>query len=115
MNTTTVSGSPKAVQSLRFSGNETLHLSFIIPQNFSARTMTALSSGDKMAITSAVRCEIVSTLATMVMVHTMYPTPEQYSFICQKLVKEHEILHDGFGCGYVGSYFFVYVCVMSSR
>lgn len=103
MNTIAVLGSPKAVQSLRFSGTGTWHLSFNIPKNFSVRTMAALSSGDKMAITSAVRCEIVSALATMVMVHTMYPTPEQYSFVCQKLVKEYEILHDGFGCGYVSA------------
>lgn len=65
--------------------------------------MTALSSGDKMTITGAVHCEIVSTLATLMMVHTMYPTPEQYTTVCQKLVVEYEILHDGFGYGYVSS------------
>lgn len=56
-----------------------------------------------MTITGAVHCEIVSTLATLMMVHTMYPTPEQYTTVCQKLVGEYKILHDGFGCGYVSS------------
>ena len=80
---------------------ESWHHTFTIPKNFSARTMAALRSGDKMTITGAVRCEIVSALATLIMVHTNYPTPEQYTTVCEKLVEEYAILQDGFGCGYV--------------
>ena len=40
--------------------------------------MKALEGKDKMAITSAVRCEIVTSIATLVMVHTIYPTPEPF-------------------------------------
>jgi len=84
---------------------EDWHHTFTVPRNFSGRTMAALKSGDKMEITSAVGCEIVSALATLIMVHTCYPTPEQYTAVCQKLVEEFNILHDGFGCGYVSPYF----------
>ena len=52
-------------------------------------------------ITSAVRCEIISSVATMVMVHTIYPTPEQYTMLAQLIIKGFPILADSYGCGYV--------------
>ena len=90
---------------VRPKGAEDWHHTFTVPRNFSARTMAALKSGDKMTITGAVRSEIVSALATLIMVHTSYPTPEQYTTVCQKLVEEFNILQDGFRCGYVSHYF----------
>ena len=74
---------------------------FKLPTQFSLMTMKALESANKMQITSAIRCEIISSIATLVMVHTMYPTPENYTVLAQRLVTEHPILADGYGCGYV--------------
>ena len=54
-----------------------------------------------MDITSAVRCEIISSIATLVMVHTINPTPNQYTTLSQQLIIEYPILKDNFGCGYV--------------
>ncbi len=74
---------------------------FKLPKQFSLRTMKALEGKDKMAITNAVRCEIVTSIATLVMVHTIYPTPEQYTTISERLVATYPILADSYGCGYV--------------
>ena len=57
-----------------------------------------------MNITKTIRCEIISSIATLVMVHTMEPTPEQYTILSERLVKEYPILADGYGCGYVSYY-----------
>ena len=61
----------------------------------------ALNSGDKSSITSSVRKEIIAALSTLVMVHVTYPTSDEYSRICELLVREYPILSDCFGCGYV--------------
>ena len=74
---------------------------FKIPNQYSLRTMTALVGKEKSSITSAVRSEIVSSIATLVMVNTMYPTPEEYTIISDQLVKDYPILADSFGCGFV--------------
>lgn len=63
--------------------------------------MKALEGQDKMAITSAVRCEIITSISTLVMVYTIYPTPEQYTIISQRLIANFPILADSYGCGYV--------------
>jgi hypothetical protein len=63
--------------------------------------MKALEGKDKMAITRAVRCEIVSSISTLVMVHTIKPSPEERTVISQKLVSKYPILVDTYGCGYV--------------
>ena len=70
--------------------------------------MKALEGADKHAITKAIRCEIITSIATLVMVHTINPTPEQYTILSERLVKEFPILADGYGCGYV-SYLHVYL------
>lgn len=54
-----------------------------------------------MDITTAVRCEIISSIATLVMIHTMSPTPEEKTILAQRLVAEHPLLADSYGCGYV--------------
>jgi hypothetical protein len=63
--------------------------------------MKALNGNSKIEITSAVRCEIITSLATLVMVHTMNPTPTEYTTLSGRLVAKYPILADGFGCGYV--------------
>ena len=54
-----------------------------------------------MDITKAVRCEIISSIATLVMVHT---TPEQLTSLAQRLISQYPILKDNYGCGYVSNY-----------
>ena len=63
--------------------------------------MKAIQTKQKSEITRAIRCEIISSVATLVMVHTMYPTPEEYTVIASNLISVHPILADKFGCGYV--------------
>ena len=79
--------------------------SFTIPKPFFTRTMLAINSGNKANITNAVRTEVIATVSVLVCVHTMRPTPEQYTFVCEKLVKEIPILKDPFGCGFVSCIF----------
>ncbi len=67
--------------------------------------MMALSSGEKSNITSAVRREIIAAVSTLVMVHTTYPTPEEYSCVCELLIKKYPLLTDSFGCGFVSCFF----------
>lgn len=74
---------------------------FQVPKNFSGRTMLALSNGEKSNITSAVRREIIASVATLVMVHVNHPTPDEYTGVCEQLIKEYPILADSFGCGFV--------------
>ena len=50
---------------------------FKIP-NHSLRTMAALAGKEKSSITSAVRSEIVSSIATLVMVNTMYQSTQLF-------------------------------------
>ena len=78
--------------------------SFKIPTQFSLKTMSALKGENKMDITKAVRCEIVSSIATLVMVHTIEPTPEQLTSLAQRLISQYPILKDNYGCGYVSNY-----------
>ena len=79
---------------------------FKLPKQFSLRTMKVLQGKDRMDITNAVRCEIITSISTLVMVHTISPTPEHYTLIAQRIVSEYPILADSYGCGYVsiGSY-----------
>lgn len=74
---------------------------FKLPTQFSLKTMKALSGSNKMEITRAVRCEIISSISTLVMVHTISPTPEEKTILAQRLVAEYPILADSYGCGYV--------------
>lgn len=75
--------------------------------------MLALRSNNKINITNAVRQEVVSAVATLMMVHTMHPTPEQYTSIAVSLVKEYPVLKDSFGCGYVSVHkHILYTCII---
>ena len=63
--------------------------------------MAALAGKEMSSITSSVRSELITCVSTLIMVHTMYPTPEEYTAISCQLVKQHPILEDSFGCGFV--------------
>lgn len=53
-------------------------------------------------ITSKARREIVQTLRTIILQNTMYPTSEQYTAVCQKLIVKFPKLVDTLGSnGYV--------------
>ncbi len=43
--------------------------------------MAVLDGKEKSSVASAVCSEIVSSISTLVMVHTMYPTPDEYTII----------------------------------
>ena len=68
---------------------------------FSARTMVAINSNKKIEISDAVRCEIVSATVTLAMVHTLRPTPQEYTILAEKIVSEFPVLADTYGCGFV--------------
>ncbi len=69
--------------------------------------MMALGSNNKMAITDVIRCEIVTATVTLAMVHTIQPTPQEYTILAQNNVNKYPILTDSYGCGFV-SYNYVY-------
>ena len=62
---------------------------FKLPKQFSLRTITALQSKDKMHITDAVCWEIISAVATLVMVHTMYPSAQEYTILAERLITQY--------------------------
>ena len=59
-------------------------------------TMECISSG---ILTQSSRTEIIQTLATLMWVHTHYPSKEAYNTLCAKLVKTHPNLADDAGDG----------------
>ena len=73
-----------------------------IPSRFSVETNTALTSG---VLTRKARDEIVNSLSTLILVHTMHPTADDYNTVCTKLIKKHPILKDHIGSGYVSVQF----------
>ena len=74
---------------------------FEAPKQFSKRTMMAIQSNKKINITDAVCIEIVQALVTLAMVHSQYPTPQEYTILAEKLVTKFPILADSYGCGFV--------------
>ena len=55
-------------------------------------------------LTPKARDEIIHSLATLIMVHTVYPSPSDYNAVLSKLVKKHPVLRDCVGSGYVSIY-----------
>lgn len=43
----------------------------------------------------------MNSLSTLVLVHTMHPTSDDYNILCSRLVKKHAVLKDHIGSGYV--------------
>lgn len=72
------------------------HLSFEVPDanNFSGCVQEAIRSG---VVTSKARREITQTLRTLIVQNTHYPTPDEYTSVCQKLVVKFPKLKDTLG------------------
>ena len=77
---------------------------FTIPTRFSAETLTAIKSGIP---TNRARNEIVNSLATLILVHTNRPTPDDFTSVCQKLVTKYPTLKDKVDSGYVNLCMFI--------
>lgn len=71
-----------------------------IPSRFSVTTTAALKSGTP---TGRARDDIVDSLATVMMVHTMHPAGSEYNIVCRKLIERYPTLKDSVGTGYVSS------------
>ena len=78
----------------------------------SALYMQAL---EKKIITKAIRTEVVRVLAHQMLQQTMYPTPEEYTTVCQKLVATYPVLKDTIGNGYVSTFFCTTFHVLNGR
>lgn len=72
-----------------------------IPTRFSAETTTAIKTG---VLKKKHRDEIISSLSTLMLVHTSRPTPEDYTMVFRKLVTKYPKLRDTIDCGYVSNY-----------
>ena len=62
-----------------------------IPTHFSGHTMKCVKDG---VLTSRARAEIVEALSTIIMLHTLNPSPEHYNTCCKRLVETHPTLKD---------------------
>ena len=71
-----------------------------IPDLFSRTTMHALATK---VITKSARIEIVAAIAFHVYTHTQYPTSQEYTEVCEKLVQKYPVLKDTVGNGYVST------------
>ena len=60
--------------------------------------MEGISTGQ---LIPCLRTEVVQTLTSLIMMHTMYPSSEQYNVICMKLIEQYPNLKDDIGTGYV--------------
>lgn len=69
-----------------------------IPSQFSVETMSSIKSG---VPTRKARDEVINSLATLIMVHTMRPTSNDYNTVCKRLIEKHTALKDNIGSGYV--------------
>ena len=60
-------------------------------------TNCAIHSGNRLKISDHVRDEIVSSLAASILKYTIKLSPQQYTFVCTKLVETYPILEDNYG------------------
>ena len=75
------------------------HLNFEIPSKFSVSTENRIKSG---LLRKKNRTEIVQALSAAIILQTKYPTSEQYTSVCLKLIEKFPTLRDGMGAtGYV--------------
>ena len=70
----------------------------VIPTRFSQSTMKCL---EDQILTGPARDEIVNSLATLIMLHTVTPSSSEYNTVCDRLVKKLPCLKDCIGSGYV--------------
>ena len=54
-------------------------------------------------LTSKARDEIVKSLSTLMMLHTMTPSTDEYNVLCHRLVQTIPSLKDSVGTGHVSS------------
>ena len=66
-----------------------------MPMKFSKKTVEAMEKG---MITRAVRTEVINAVAVQVLKHKTYPTSEEYTEVCRKLIEAYAAL---IGNGYV--------------
>ena len=70
----------------------------MIPKRFSAATTEEMKTG---ALTPKARDEIIHSLATLMMVHTIHPSPQDYNMVCSRLIKTYPLLKDQIDGGFV--------------
>ena len=70
----------------------------VISQRFSVVTNESIKSG---VLTPKARSEIVHSLATLIMIHTIRPTTDNLNTVCTRLIKMYLILKDTMDNGYV--------------
>jgi len=70
----------------------------VMPKRFSLVTNEAIKSG---ALTPRARDEIIHSLTTLIMVHTINPISDDYNTVCTRLVKTYPTLKDQVDGGYV--------------
>ena len=92
-------GTPQSSPSSSFISSSWLG-SFKIPEKFSKVTMKLLSEE---VITDKARVEIVAAIALQAYQHTTYPTSEEYTTMCRKLIERYPFLKDKVGNGIVSS------------
>ena len=68
----------------------------IIPKRFSGKTTEAMKTG---VMTKGARSEIMSALATLIMVYTIRPTPDDMYTVCRRLVQTYPKLKDSTDTG----------------
>jgi len=85
------------------------HLTFTIPEvsTFSGFVKEAIKTG---IVSSKVRREITQVLRTYMVAHTVYPTSEQYTTICRKLITKYPALRDTLGTTHIVSAINLNVC-----
>lgn len=68
--------------------------------SFSGTVQRAIETG---VVIAKARQEIVQMLRTLMLQHTKYPTSDQYTTVCQKLIIKYPKLRDTIGSnGFVG-------------
>lgn len=72
--------------------------SFQIPEKYSKVTMERLREE---VMTDKLRQEIISAIAIQIYQHTMYPSSEEYTTVCRKLIERYPYLKDKVGNGIV--------------
>lgn len=80
--------------------NNNWHLKFEVPDknNFGYSVSQSIDTG---CVTSTSRRKIVSVLKVLILQHTSYPRPEQYTKVCMKLIEKFPKLKDPVGNGIV--------------
>ena len=86
------------------------HLTFEIPErsSFSGCVQKAI---DTRVVVARARREFIQVLRTLMLLHTKYPSSEQYNKVCEKLVTKFPKLQDSRVGGYVSYQDFMNFCI----